>query len=574
MPASAETGFSESNEVSARRKDEIYFKIDGEVFPSWGHLYEYDGEMYFPLDEMSILLRGTYSGFDLAWNESKKRMEVKLHTETKRTRSEKELPHTIRMTRAGADLYVKGEGEKKLTVKGFLCEGLFFVRIADLGEIFGFRGEYEPDASVYRIITEAPRGVYDLDRLSAEVAPEHQFLYPTRDGYVSVVASDSSKKVFARRYTLGWRHRETIEIPYEGEFFAGFHHDDARHQNYILFANNYEYGKTKVRPPAFKLVRYGRTFVKNAEKEISDYYTEKPASSEPASMSSFEDFLVIHTSREREVRPEGRTQQSQLTLVINTDRMQIVNDTGEFQQNHVSDSLSRFAAYAEDGTLFLTDLGASSVRGIAVHVMNRRGTTLHKKAEVFKIPGKHRAKQTGTQIGGAVCTPAHLLIATNQIDYRNADSFYFDDYYIVDTKGKHRVFGDVRLFSMNRKNFKSESVQLTDGNGKYAYSVPRIVALEDGKSAVLWEKREILKDNTAHTRIVAHNVEIDDYTLLGRPMLEWVLVDESGEPISAVRRAPWHPFPKMQPIYRFGFLIWMSETDGYYRAYMLGTDGK
>jgi len=71
-------------------------------------------------------------------------------------------------------------------------------------------------------------------------------------------------------------------------------------------------------------------------------FTTKPFDAAAGRMAEDGDRLVFHTSRERYTTSDGLNHQSQLTLIVDTGAMKVLNDLGPFQSNHVSHSFDQY----------------------------------------------------------------------------------------------------------------------------------------------------------------------------------------------------------------------------------------
>ena len=76
--------------------------------------------------------------------------------------------------------------------------------------------------------------------------------------------------------------------------------------------------------------------------------------------------MFIHTSRTRYLTDDGLHHQSQLTIILDTDKMTAENFLGDFQENHVSHSFNQFAIYDGDNFVLL-DVGDAYPRSVVLN---------------------------------------------------------------------------------------------------------------------------------------------------------------------------------------------------------------
>lgn len=150
-------------------------------------------------------------------------------------------------------------------------------------------------------------------------------------------------------------------IPCELEKFGGFYAGEK--YNYIVFGqNNEEESDSK---EVIRIVKYDKDFSRISQASVNDCYTVTPFS-HSLRMAEEDNKLVIHTARTRYLTEDGLHHQSQLTIILDTDKMTVENFLGDFQENHVSHSFNQFVKF-DDDTFVLIDHGDAYPRSVVLN---------------------------------------------------------------------------------------------------------------------------------------------------------------------------------------------------------------
>lgn len=402
--------------------------------------YRYCGDLYIPFKLMPKLVEDTYSEFDIVWNQAKLRTEIAKHTKNKVIWNEPDLPYEISVLPASASVYVNDVPKK---IDGFLYNQIFFVRPEDFSEIIGFQVIFDDKNSNIYIKPELPNGITELP-LKREKESKYDY-YSTwinyngrwgdtkrnilsKEGDTLLYITDlpSQKEIHMFEFSKDGKDFEPKKIGYEEELFGGY--CNGRKYHYFLFGNMND--KESETHPVFVLKKYDKNFRLLDTLNISSAYTTNPFAYGSVSMVEHpdEELLVIHTARERYRTDDGLRHQSQITITVDTQKMKVLNDLGQFQPNHVGHSFHQFAFYENPEKLVLFDHGDAYPRSIVMTVMDKKALESEKEMNILTFPGPTGANQTGTSIGTVIQTKKAYLVATNQIDYSKAGSYTFDSY--------------------------------------------------------------------------------------------------------------------------------------------------
>lgn len=545
-----------------------YYKFLGFGVPI---MYLYNEQVYIPFNMTPLLVKGTYSEFDIVWNPTKKRTEIKTHTPTKAVWKEFKMPQTITVNPAGASIHIEGKTKR---IEGFLYEQTFFVRPEDIAKIVGFEIKYVKDDGSYLVKPELPQGIKEIPTQLKDINSDTLYYYGTSTDYLSrwsypkqrillrdkkdlLYMTDVSniKEIHIFRMSSNGENVEQKTIKYGEEQFAG--HFNGRNHHYLVFGN--ENDAENDNHPVIVLKKYDKEFHLVDTLNITSAYTTKPfeAGSLHFSEHPTEDLLIMHTARQRYTSSDGLRHQSQLTIAVDTKQMKVVNDLGIFQRNHVSHSFNQFVFYENSENLVLFDHGDAYPRSIHMTIMDKYARKVKKTVTVLPIPGPTGANQTGLGIGNILQTKQSYVIATNQIDYTNVDSYVIDSLDIKDGSGKNVIKRDIVVHIVGRNNHNVHSVNITqDKDANTTYSVPKAIDLENGNIFLMWEKKVIKSKSVYET-------EYDTST-------EYVIINEQGKHLTPITPVPFLSLDRTDPILENGNITWMLHSEN--RMYLMQFD--
>lgn len=353
------------------------------------------------------------------------------------------------------------------------------------------------------------------------------------DGTIStLMAVDNDKgkgrKVYLDTYSQDCsKHLSSKEIPIPlddfgglrelGGFYAG------KTYNYIVFGSQNSAETPSV--SVLQVVKYDKNFNELGSVSIKtgDCFTKVPFDASNCSMSEGPDGLVIHTSRLRLLTDDGLNHQSQLTIVIDPNTMQVKNKLSEFQENHVSHSFGQRVQYSGNHYV-LVDHGDAYPRAVVMHKYN--GSS-YDKVTLFKIPGATGDNFTGVKLGGFEVTANNYLVAISSMDQNSKNGQERDVILLVSGKS-------------NRDDNAVKQIKLTNyiGNKKLA-GEPKLVRISNNQFLVMWESY-----NSAGTE---------------RYGVSYVLVDENGNKLNDIQTLKEGHLSGCQPIYVNGSVVWYCD---------------
>lgn len=313
-------------------------------------------------------------------------------------------------------------------------------------------------------------------------SPKKSYICENSDGTLTVV-DVSGSAVSASVYSQSFELISPIQVQlgFELPVFGGFYSGEK--YNYIVFGDtNADEDDSK---PVYKIVKYDKSFNRLGGVAVKggECFTTVPFDAGTVAMSESGNELVIHTSRERYKSSDGLNHQSQLTIIVDTENMQVTNSLQLFQENHVSHSFNQFALY-DGGARVLLDHGDAYPRSIVMHKQTASG---YSEMNLFTIPGAVGANCTGVTVGGFEASENNYIAAINTIDHSKAT-----EYGNFSITGIDKDERDIVLLISAKSNTDEANVRkvyLTDYSGKNKLgSTPYLVKMRDGIFAVLWEE--------------------------------------------------------------------------------------
>lgn len=319
----------------------------------------------------------------------------------------------------------------------------------------------------------------------------NSYIYDNSDNTFNILNFNNSEITVSTYNKSDFSLIDTKNIPLELDIFGGFF--SGKKYNYIVFGQkNMEEDNSK---EIVRIVKYDKYFTRLSSVSVSDCYTTEPFAFSSLRMAEHDDTLTIHTSRQRYLTDDGARHQSELTIILDTEKMKVKNYVGEWQENHVSHSLNQFVQYDGD-TFVLIDHGDAYPRSIVLHKYEGinpeewlteyydRTLLKYTTVDLFNIPGAVGANYTGVTVGGFECSDTNYLVAINTIDHSKITEYVSHN---LDER-------DIVILVSGKNNTKSSAVKniyLTDYVGKNKLgSKPYLVKLSDNRFLVLWQEFE------------------------------------------------------------------------------------
>jgi hypothetical protein len=366
---------------------------------------------------------------------------------------------------------------------------------------------------------------------------ETSFLYEHQLTNNLMAVEALENKLVIHQYDANGKTVESKEIPFELPIFGTFYAGET--YNYVAYGQE---NKEEKNQEVIRIVKYDQAFNRIAAGSIYGHESivTVPFDAATGQMREHDGKLVFHTSRERYTSSDGKNHQSQLTIIMDTTSMRVMNSLEAFQTNHVSHSFHQFVLM--DGQQHvLLDHGDAFPRSLVIHKGDGNN---YQEIDLVQIPGPTGANQTGVSVGGFVQSASNYLAVYNEVDQAKVTGYTSFDIYGTDANKR-----DVKLAIVAKDLSKVQQVTLatyTDGS-PFSASVPSIVPIEENAFIVLWQQFD-----------VNHRAS----------KLMYVKVDENGKLLSDIQYKEGVLLSKMQPIYKDGQLIWFineaaTETEFY-----------
>lgn len=508
--------------------------------------YTIGGEDYFRLRDLAAALSETSCRFDVTWNQEEKLVEVTRGVPYSGDVSGERLAETAEAAPSTAGLLAD---RRIMELTGYNVQGSTYYRLGELSDLLGFDVFWaEEDICLY---TGLGSGACLTDRSAGEVRQMNRekstqrwasacrsYLFRQEDVLCVFDVSDGGEGCVL---SLDLYERDTYallesrEIPLELDLFGGFCAGEEAY--YIVFGcNNMEADDEK---EVIRVVKYDRDFNRLGEASVTggECGILRPFDAGTTRMSEADGQLVIHTSRAAYGGEEERS--CQLTLILDTETMEVTNRLALYQDNDVSRSLNQFVLH-DGGLHALVDQADACPRGV---VLNQYNGASYTAAMLLPIPGEPGAGCTGVTVGGFEASAGSYLVAINTVDHARVAAY--TDYTLVGLSPDER---DVALLVSPKGNLQPENVayiQLTDYAGRGLLgSTPYLVKLEEDRFLVLWEEFSYYETDSG-----AYGARDGG--------VRYVEVDGAGTPLGPVEALEDARLSyDCQPVYEDGQVLW------------------
>ena len=451
-------------------------------------------------------------------------------------------------------------GSKYSDLAKYTIDDKVYYKLIDLADIFDvyYNNVKEDDRVINHIYTyvsgyttRTNRNPYttSINKMGTEHSDYgsigYNYLIDNGNGYVqtlSAVYDDNENKIIVDTYDSIFKHTLTKKIAFEGEIFGCFYSGD--NYNYIAFGNkNPTESNSK---EVVRIVKYDKSFNRVDAVSINNCFTIKPFDFASPDMIEYGDTLVLHMSRIRYLSPDGLNHQSQLTIIVDTKTMTLINgdDIGEFQDNHVSHSFNQFVRTDGD-THVLIDHGDAYPRAVA---LNKYGTTVYgykaiygewtnyqgySAIDLLKIPGRTGDNYTGVSVGGFEISKNNYITAINSINFSAGVA-----------SSNYHAERDAIILNLPKNDLGESAVKTTKltnyaGKNKSA-NVPYLVKISDDEFVVVWQE-------------IDYN---ETYARREKPGVKWAKLDGVGNLVGEIQTVYNICLSDCQPIYKDGNIIW------------------
>ena len=468
--------------------------------------YNINGYNYFKIRDLANALHDTSSQFDVTWNAAEEQIELSTRTPySAYAPPENSWRYYSRGSADPTTAALLVDGARK-DFTAYNIEGNNYFRLRDMAEVVPFYVDWSEENNAIFITTRlsdlAFRGEYSgVGRTDGRMTVGHSTartgaaqksaLYKHGNGFVAIDARDMIR---VDSYDSNFRLTGTKELPFELELFGAFY--SGERYNYIAFGQ--ENSEENDNKEVIRIVKYDKDFNRIDSAAVRDCYTIVPFDFTASRMSESGNELVLHTARLRYLTEDGLNHQSQLTVVVDTNTMNVTNANalGRFQSNHVSHSFNQFVQF--DGNAHvLVDHGDAYPRSVVVN--KGAASRGYDEADLFDIAGPIGANYTGVAVGGFEVSDKNYLVAINSVNQsrlaaawgrgsanpssvsgaqpNNAEEFNERDIIICVIP---------KTFT---RSTTARQISLTNyiGNQKLA-SAPYLVKISDGEFVALWQE--------------------------------------------------------------------------------------
>ncbi|GGF90582.1 hypothetical protein GCM10010912_39650 [Paenibacillus albidus] len=519
-----------------------------------GDLYGFNisGSNYFRLRDIARNFSGTSSQFDISWNPSTSAIEIirgqaytpeETEESTYYSRSKEYIA-----TRSAAKVLIDGQ---PLLITAYNIGDSNYVQLRDLGSQIPFEIEYDNASNQIALFSKTPDHAYRVKTAFAAKdnkesssfprwkSPVTSYLVHNTDQTTSVIEANQELTIetYNAQYELVNSHKLALELPLFGGFYSG------EKYNYVAYGQeNPEQNDAK---EVIRIVRYDKSFnrVDSVSVKGGESYTVIPFDAGSGRMAEYGDTLVFHTSRERYLTPDGLNHQSQLTIMVNTSTMQVTNDMGRFQKNHVSHSFDQYVLF-DGGTQVLVDHGDAYPRSIVLH---KGDGASYNEIDLFTIPGAIGANSTGVSIGGFEMSAGNYMVAMNSIDHSKVTEYTSFEMTGLKTDQRDIILSVLPKNDLNAAAVKHITLAKYVGSDLIA-SIPKLVKISDNKLAVLWQ-------------------EFDKENHPGK--LKYVFVDGNGQAAGEIQTLEHFVLSECSPIIKGDQIVWYANHNGYRMFYSI-----
>lgn len=505
--------------------------------------YNINGNNYFKLRDVAYAMNDTSSSFNVTWDDTNKRIELVTNNDYlgKAPDSKTSGKNTTAIENHDT-IAIDG---KVVSLTAYNINGNNYFKLRDLGEALGFSVDWCSGESEYiSIYTGMNNGIEKVKRTTGTkryssyyeatsnwLSTSKDYIMKNTDGTISTlmaIETDNGRKIYLDTYSQDYsNHLYSKEIPIPLDDFGGLREFGGFYAgekyNYIVFGSENRAETPSV--SVLQVVQYDKNFnqLNSISLTTEDCYTKEPFHSGNCSISEGPDGLVIHTSRLRPLTDDGLNHQSQLTVVIDPNTMQVKNELSAFQGNHVSHSFTQRVQYSGNHYV-LVDHGDAYPRAVVMHKYN--GSS-YDEVTLFKISGVTGDNFTGVKLGGFEVTANNYLVAISSMNQDSKNSKERDVILLVSEKS-------------NKDSNSVKQVKLTNyiGNDTLA-GEPKLVRLSNNQFLVMWE--EYYKNGANYNGV------------------KYVLVDENGNKLNDVQTLKEGHLSGCQPIYVDGNVVWYCD---------------
>lgn len=517
------------------QETESTLTVNGERWYIYG--YNIDHANYFRLRDVAVAMKNTASEFNVSWNSQAHAIQLTSGQPYTGERAADKFLWDRIAEPSSAALIVDGTVH---TMQAYVIDQETYFQLRDLATITGFEVTYDRAADNISIHTKAPRDAYraaskgTLDN-NAQVSdytrwasPIKQYVYANNDQTLTTV--DASDKLYIHTYNDSFELISSVAMDYELPMFGAFY--SGADYNYMVFGQ--ENAAENDGLEVLRVVKYDKQFKRISSAAVTNAYTVIPFDAGSARLAEQGNTLVLHTARERYTTEDGLNHQSQLTVMIDSDKMQVTNDLGRFQKNHVSHSFNQYVLF-DGADHVLLDHGDAYPRSIVI----QKGNGLsYVERDVVTIPGRTGANATGVSLGGFEQSNSSYLVAYNTIDHNAATEY--TSYEITGVDDRER---EIKIAAVPRNDVEQGDIIYTSIASyigkKQRASVPQLVKLSEESFMLLWQE-----------------FESDDYDAAS--LVRYVQLDGKGNKVGPIKGVRYFKLSQVSPIVYANQVVWFT----------------
>lgn len=510
--------------------------VNGERWYIYG--YNIDYANYFRLRDVAVAMNNTPSEFNVGWNSQANAIAL---TSGQPYTGERPADNfgwdSKRAVPSSSALIVDGKAH---TMQAYVIDQETYFQLRDLAAITGFQVAYDRADDTIYMNSKAPKDAYHAAskgtlennaqgrEYTRWASPIQQYVYANKDQTLTTV--DASDKLYIHTYNDRFELVSSVAMDYELPMFGAFY--SGSDYNYIVFGQENKAEKDSLE--VLRVVKYDKQFKRISSAAVTNAYTVIPFDAGSARLAEQGSTLVLHTARERYTTEDGLNHQSQLTVMIDSEKMQVTNDLGRFQKNHVSHSFDQYVLF-DGAEHVLLDHGDAYPRSIVI----QKGDGLsYVERDVVTIPGRIGANATGVSLGGFEQSGSSYLVAYNTINHNAATEY--TSYEISGADDRER---EIKIAAVPRSNVEQGDITYTSIASyigkKQRASVPQLVKLGEESFMLLWQE-----------------FESDDYDAAS--LVKYVQLDGKGNKVGAIKSVRYFKLSQVSPIVYNNRIVWFT----------------
>ncbi len=516
-------------------------------------VYNIKGSNYFNLKDLAIALNGTSSQFDIITGSKKGQIEI---IKGQGYKSKEEVSYgyyqdTDIAYPAASTLLVDN---KAIAITAYKINDNSYFNLRDLSEIIQFYVDWNAEKNSIFITTKLPEGAHKSETnyepagngisyyFEIGAGTQNSYIMENKDGTIDVIdinknTIDSNSCINIETYDINYNLVGSKNIAFELPLFGAFYSGEKF--NYIAYGQ--ENPEEEANKEVIRIVKYTKDFARVDSVSVhgGDSFTVEPFVASAGKMSENGNKLVFHTSRLRYKTEDGLHHQSQLTLIVDTDTMTVLNDMGEFQPNHVSHSFNQFVSYDGNSCIFV-DHGDAYPRSIVLHKQN--GTNDYTEVDLFKISGETGNNYTGVSAGGFEISSQNYIVALNSVNQSA-----FGKFKGISAYEREAILCVVPKNKLDGTAVKQYKITNYEGTNRCA-STPKLVKINENKFMVLWQEILIKKDSNKNSSLVNSDYSLGDF--------KYLVIDGSGNAMGKTQTLSGGLLSNCDPILLGNQVVW------------------